>query len=84
MVLMRRSAVRAAAAPVLSVLACRFSTYSPEKSGFCSAVKSGSASGDGAANALDLPEVQQVMARVQPAEMLQALFPALNVHAYPF
>src|SRR5712691_1846319 len=34
---MRRTALRTAAAPPPSALACGFSTYSPEKSGFCSA-----------------------------------------------
>jgi len=43
-----------------------------------------SASGDGVADALDLPEVQQVVARGQPAYVFQALFPALDVDAYPF
>src|SRR3981189_202629 len=36
---MRSTALRTASAPALSVLACRFSTYSPEKSGFTSAAK---------------------------------------------
>src|SRR5437016_10488206 len=36
---MRSTALRTASAPAPSVLACRFSTYSPEKSGFTSAAK---------------------------------------------
>src|SRR5258708_35773709 len=36
---MRSTALRTASAPAPSVLACGFSTYSPEKSGFTSAVK---------------------------------------------
>src|SRR5258708_4456856 len=36
---MRSTALRTASAPALSVLARRFSTYSPEKSGFTSAAK---------------------------------------------
>src|SRR5439155_24147281 len=36
---MRSTALRTASAPAPSVLACRFSTYSPEKSGFTSAPK---------------------------------------------
>jgi hypothetical protein len=38
----------------------------------------------GAADALDLPEVQQVVARVQPEEVLEALVAALNVYPDPF
>src|SRR5216684_391688 len=38
---MRSTALRTASAPAPSVLACGFNTYSPEKSGFTSAAKTG-------------------------------------------
>src|SRR5260370_11090780 len=43
-----------------------------------------SASRDGAADALDLAEVQQIVPCVQPAQVLQALFSALGVHSDSF
>jgi len=36
-----------------------------------------------AADALDLPEVQQIVPCVQPAQVLQALFPAFSVNPCP-
>lgn len=43
-----------------------------------------SASGDSAPDALDLAQVQQIVAGIQAAEMLQALLPAFDVHPYSF
>src|SRR5260221_711154 len=40
------------------------------------------ASGDGAADTFDLLEVQEIVPGVQLAEMLQALFPALDMHPH--
>jgi sarcosine oxidase gamma subunit len=42
------------------------------------------ASGGSAPDALDLAQVQQIVAGIQAAEMLQALLPAFDVHPYSF
>jgi len=41
------------------------------------------ASGDGLADTRNLAQVQQIVACVQPTEVLQGLFPALHVYPHP-
>lgn len=46
-------------------------------------IESSMPSGHGAADAIDLTEVQQIVRRVEPAQVLEALFAALDVNPYP-